>query len=216
MQIEIIQVGEVVTVPTQSGSYQTVEIAYKREGKVEGKKIVSFNYGEVFETLKDAESGQWYDVKTTKNEKGFWDWVEVKVIDPKDVFFLTGDKKAAPKKVYTPRPAGTAGAKREWVPDEDKQRLIVRQSSLHNAVELLAAFGDCKNQTEATKAALDLGEVFMAWVYQEIEKAPEYATKEEVVASSVAPTPKKRGRPSISSSRGPDLSKVEQEDAEVE
>ena len=40
IQIEIVNVGTVETVPTKNGkSYQTIEVAYKKDGKIEGKSL---------------------------------------------------------------------------------------------------------------------------------------------------------------------------------
>lgn len=189
MQIEIIQVSDPVTRPGSTGDYQTIEIAYKRQGKIEGKKIVSFNYGEVYDLLCEAQPGEFYDVTTKKNEKNFWDWTKAKQIDE-----ITEVANVETKKSYAPKAAGAPGAAKQWVPDEDKQRLIVRQSCIKSAVELLGHFGDAKNQKEALASALDLGEVFVMWVYQDIKKVAGYNDIKSTAVPQVE-APKKRGRP---------------------
>jgi hypothetical protein len=66
-----------ITGPTKNvkgkQSWRTVEIAYKKDGKVEGKKLVDFNNKDVFELVCQAKQGEVYDVISEK--KGdFWQW----------------------------------------------------------------------------------------------------------------------------------------------
>ena len=64
---------KITTVPTAKGSYQKAEVAYKRDGKLEGKPIVSYNHKNVFETISKAKDGEFYNVTTEKNDKGYWE-----------------------------------------------------------------------------------------------------------------------------------------------
>lgn len=64
--------------PTQKGSYDSLEITYKNltfQGKVESKKIVSFNHKEVFNALASTQIGAVCTIQRAKNDKGYWDWV---------------------------------------------------------------------------------------------------------------------------------------------
>ena len=135
MQVTIMSV-QVNTVPTAKGSYQVAEIAFKdKEGKISGKKLMSFNHKEVFDTLKLAKSGETYQVKTEKNDKGYWDWVSVSQGETVEAASSVGNKAtASPKSTYE-------------TPEEraKKQVYIVRQSSISAAVSLLAANGGKKN-----------------------------------------------------------------------
>ena len=75
MKIEIINVQS-TTKPTAKGSYQQLDVAYKNldfQGKVEGRKIMSFTNKEVFATLSKATNGQVYEITRVK-EGEYWQW----------------------------------------------------------------------------------------------------------------------------------------------
>ena len=74
MKIEIVNV-----VVENKGKYQMANVSYKTEdGKVEGKKIASFTFKEVFKALSQSQTGDIFDVESQKNDKGYWDWTFVK------------------------------------------------------------------------------------------------------------------------------------------
>ena len=52
MQIEVVSINT-NTVPTAKGSYQVTEVAYKdmKDGKINGKKIMSFANKEVYKVM---------------------------------------------------------------------------------------------------------------------------------------------------------------------
>ena len=134
MNITILSV-DIKTVPTAKGSYQTAEIAYKNntfQGKVEGKKIMSFGASKkAFETLSTASSGDTFDVEVVKNDKGYNDWVGL-------TKGQAGAAVAAPSTAPGKTPTATPKSNYE-TPEERAQRqvLIVRQSSLSSAVSAL-------------------------------------------------------------------------------
>lgn len=74
--IEILAVTP-TTKPTAKGSYTQLDVAYKRDGKTEGKKIMSFGAGQpAYNVLKGAKFGETYTITSEKNEKsGYWDWI---------------------------------------------------------------------------------------------------------------------------------------------
>jgi activator of HSP90 ATPase len=74
IQIEVISVGAIQKVPTAKGFYETVEVAYRKDGKVEGKKIMSFANPAIFKAVQKLAQGETVDVTTEKNEAGFWQW----------------------------------------------------------------------------------------------------------------------------------------------
>lgn len=125
MQIEILAVTP-TTKPTAKGSYTQLDIAYKRDGKTEGKKIMSFGASkDAYAALKDAKFGQVFNITATKNEtSGYWDWTAAT---------LAGAD--AP-----PAKAGNASPKSTYETPEErakKQVYIIRQSSVASAVALL-------------------------------------------------------------------------------
>lgn len=135
MNITILSV-DVKTVPTAKGSYQTAEVAYKNntfQGKVEGKKVMSFGATkDAFSVLSTATSGDTFEVTIVKNDKGYNDWV---TLTKAGVGVATAQAPATASKA-NPAPRSTYET-----PEERAQRqvLIVRQSSLSSAANVLTA-----------------------------------------------------------------------------
>lgn len=75
--IEVINVGPAVTVSTGKNPYQTIELAFKADGKVEGKKFVSFNNENVFKQIPTLKQGTSYEVSMEKDVKGYWQWIAI-------------------------------------------------------------------------------------------------------------------------------------------
>ena len=137
MNITLLSV-DIKTVPTAKGSYQTADVAYKNnsfQGKVEGKKVMSFGATkDSFSILALAQPGESYEVTIVTNDKGYNDWVSM----------AKAEAGASSPAVSAPAggkaPAATPRSTYE-TPEERAQRqvLIVRQSSLSAAVNLLLA-----------------------------------------------------------------------------
>lgn len=161
MNIEILSV-KVSTVPTQKGSYQVAEVAFKNlsfQGKVEGKKIMSFGATKgAFDVLATAQPGDAYSVTIVKNDKGYNDWVSLSK-------GASASPASATSSVTTSTGAGNVSPRSTYETPEErakKQIYIVRQSSLSNAVDAL---------TPGAKAPLkgsdviDLAKEFEAFVF---------------------------------------------------
>lgn len=153
MQIEIVNVS-VSTIPTAKGSYQVADVAYKNktfQDKLEGKKLMSFAQKDVYGILSQAKFGEVYTVSRSKNEKGFWDWVAVQQGS-------TGAPAAAPATAGGPAVrAATPSPKSTYETPEERaarQVMIVRQSSISNAVAMVAASGDKKAANPETIVAI--------------------------------------------------------------
>lgn len=137
MNITILSV-DIKTVPTTKGSYQTADVAYKNnsfQGKVEGKKVMSFGATkDSFSTLALAQPGESYEVTIVKNDKGYNDWVSMAKAE------AGANSPAVSAPAGGKAPAATPRSTYE-TPEERAQRqvLIVRQSSLSAAVNLLLA-----------------------------------------------------------------------------
>lgn len=139
MRIKIIEVGQVSKVKT----YFELELKYESDGKVQTKKIFSFN-GDSYKTLKDAAAGQVYDIKLAKDKNGYWQWESVT---------LTTATEAS----------GTGPARSNFeTPDERARRqvLIVRQSCLQRAVEY------CRVEP-TIEDVLKIAEEFEDWVMRD-------------------------------------------------
>jgi len=137
MNITILSV-DIKTVPTAKGSYQTADVAYKNnsfQGKVEGKKVMSFGATkDSFSILALAQPGESYEVTIVKNDKGYNDWVSMAKAE------AGANSPAVSAPAGGKAPAATPRSTYE-TPEERAQRqvLIVRQSSLSAAVNLLLA-----------------------------------------------------------------------------
>lgn len=155
LQIKVVAL-EIVTVPTQKGSYQTIDLTYRNitfENKVETKKIMSFNHKDVFNTLKAAQAGDVYTVSRAKNDKGFWDWTSI----------AAGD--AAPAAVTGNSGVTTTPAKSSFETADErakKQVYIVRQSSISAAIATLKT--DKKNPT--VEEVINVAREFEAYVFE--------------------------------------------------
>jgi len=129
MLINIVDVGSPNTHAAKNGrSYQSIEVTYKNEqGQVANKKLMSFSNPSVFNYIKELTKGAQVNVTTTKDANGYWQWTGI-----------GGDGSVA-----TPESKPTTGGRVTGSNYETKEEraarqiLIVRQSSLSSAVELL-------------------------------------------------------------------------------
>jgi hypothetical protein len=124
ISIEIISVGQ----PSAVKTYKVIEVAYKKDGKIEGKKIMSFTNPGVFAAIQKLTPGQVVSVGLEKNDAGYWQWVSIGAVEA------------------TSAPVGatavsSAPARSNYETSEERanrQILIVRQSSLGHAVATLS------------------------------------------------------------------------------
>lgn len=158
MQIEILNVAV-----DNAGKYQEANVSYKdRDGKTQGKKLVSFKFPDVFDVMSKAKVGEIYDVKPVK-EGNFWNWAAAVKLDTKTASPETA--KAVPRSTYE-------------TPDERaaRQVYIIRQSSLSNAIEY---FKLTENKKAKPADILALAQTFEDFVFNRVE-----ATKEKKDAIS--------------------------------
>lgn len=160
MIIEVLS-STVTTVPTAKGSYQVCELAFKNktfQDKVEGKKIMSFAEKEAFTTLSTAPMGSVFTVIRVKDEKGYWKWQNVTAganagaAAPAAAPFApsSGATNASPKSTYETADERAA-----------RQVMIVRQSSISNAVALLKT----EKHTPTTEEVLVVAKQFENFVF---------------------------------------------------
>jgi hypothetical protein len=154
LNIEILNVAR-QTLPTKKGgSYDVLEVAFKNldSGKVEGKKIMSFNHKPVFDALSKAQAGNKFDVKLVK-EGDYWNWTQVTE--------GTGETSAKPtaKESFTSPKSTYETAEERAV----RQRLIVRQSSISAAIGVLAPGSKGPLDPELV---LDIADRFTDWVFE--------------------------------------------------
>ena len=122
------------------GKYKKLEVAYKRldrDGKVEGKPIFDFANKDIFKAVSALQVGDVKQITAEKNDGGYWQWT---AIDEPGAPKETADKPAdaSPARKSYPAKAGVGkvtGSNYETAVERAaRQILIVRQSSLSNAV----------------------------------------------------------------------------------
>lgn len=123
---------------TAKGGYSQMAISYVDErGGNKTWKIFSFSNPKVFDTFKNAKEGEVYEISTRKNDKDFTEWAAADKV---------GEGTGKPAATKTP-----VVSQYETRDERNlRQRLIVRQSCLSNAINML---------TPGAKAALTLADV---------------------------------------------------------
>jgi hypothetical protein len=140
----------------KSRPYGEAKVEYLNErGETKTWTLRSFTNPSVFKTLSEAPAGTTYEITTTKNDKDFTEWSSATPV--------------AASAVGTSSPSkGTPVAARSTyeTPEERaiKQRLIVRQSSLAQAL-VYTANQDRQGQ-DGVQAVLDIADRFSQWVYE--------------------------------------------------
>ena len=162
MRIEIINV-QAATKPTKTGkTYVQLDVAYKnltREGKIEGKKIMPFQNPDVHANLQKATMGQVFEVTTVK-EGEYWQWSNVQeVAKGSNMEPQTSAASSGYASKGTPSPKSTYETPEERAL---RQRMIVRQSSLSNAIDTLSV--NPGKDKLATEQVLALAKIYFDWV----------------------------------------------------
>lgn len=152
---EVVQISESKHNAKGKG-HEYIELTYKdlKEGRLSGKRLVDFgDYKNLYDEVQEFEVGQEITIQMEKI-KDFWTIVGFGEGEPVAV-----EKSTSTDKSGKPGPKPTTGPQK-WVPDDVRQKLIVRQSSLAQAV----AF-ERDNSATATDV-LDRAEQFFNWVME--------------------------------------------------
>lgn len=163
INIEIIGV-KVEDVPAKTGgkTYKQMTVMHQdySTGKNDGKKLVEFYTDKtLWQRLAEAKAGEVYALERRKNEKGYWDWMNVARQDGDVAKPETAAPRAAVgKNTYE---VNNEINRLRFEFDKEKQPLIVRQSCLSSAVTLGAAHG------LGSDATLQLADQFYNWVMQD-------------------------------------------------
>lgn len=184
MQITVISVSTPVSIPTGKGRpYRKLEVLHKNDkGYNNTQTLVSFKNPSVFKTMEGAKTGQIYEVDEIKNEGGFREWKSARLVEAQaegvvDAGLKTGEL----PKVDTTGVATKAPIKVQ-VTELDRNRYIVRQSSLERAIETLAGSGSF-SVADVTKVA----EQYEAWVFRPVAIEADNAKAAIAVVKAVAP-----------------------------
>jgi hypothetical protein len=149
MQIEILSVQV-----EDKGKYKMAEVAYKSDGKISSKKLMSFGGGaEAFKVITNASPGSSYSIRMVKNDKGYWDWVEAVPAGQATSSGGTASMASAP----APRSNYETAEERAT-----RQVLIVRQSSLSSAIEFSKLNS---KKVPSTQEIIQIAREFEAFVF---------------------------------------------------
>ena len=164
MQIELVANPTITVNPGQPRPWKKMEVLYRNEGKVQTKILVSFKNPTVFKVLEAAKQGDVFEVESVKGEpnaegKQFWEWKSVHAVGAQAATLETQavDTAGTPAKQVT----------KMVVTEADRNRYIVRQSSLERAIETLAGNGTFGHGEVTALAA-----VYEAWVFRPVGEAP--------------------------------------------
>ena len=162
LQIKVIDVSVEKVDKGNGKSYEIAEVLYDVGGQKRTHKVLSFVNPGVYKTIKDAVKGDYFEVNQIKNPQGYNQWNAIS----KSNGAASSDTST---ETTTYRSAANAPASRTFETAEERaqrQRLIVRQSSLSNAVETLSP---------GAKAPLDpnvvmqLAEQYTNWVFEKVD-----------------------------------------------
>jgi len=158
--IKVISVEGPTAVKTAKGQYNFLEINYKRDGKVEGKKIMDFVNKNVYNIVKNVKAGETLTIESAKDSKDYWQWTDVKTGGTvEENTTVTNDTpSAAPA-----RGTRITGSTYE-TPEERKikQRNITRQFAVNAALKFLEI-----NDAATLDAVFSTAQEIEAWVYRE-------------------------------------------------
>ena len=177
-QIEVVGVTPPVFTKTARGGYNTLEVAYKQDVKVTGKKLLDFVTKATYDVLVNAKAGEVYFIEAEKNEKGYIDWLTATPVDPTTTAVedavAQDDRRgaaAAPAKPSTmPTARGRVVGNTYETPEErfTNRAAIIRQSTLNMAVEVLGP-----NPSASTENILALARRFEDHVYTDLQARAE-------------------------------------------
>lgn len=132
MQVEIVDVNRSDAMGKNGKSYGVLQVAYRADGKMQEKKLMSFSNPNVFKHIEKMQKGETVNVTTEKDANGYWQWTSI------------GEGATSTPQTQQSA-ANNAGATRvtgsNYETKEEraiKQRYIVRQSSLSNAIDSLS------------------------------------------------------------------------------
>ena len=162
-QIEVLS-ATTSQVPTAKGSYGRMEVAFKKDGKIEGKTLMDFAAKEAFKALSGAQQGQVFTITSEKEAgrdgKEYWVW--------KNAVQGSAGQAAQAATGAVATPVKSSGSTYATAEERAKTQVyIVRQSSLTNAIKYYELTGHKKATTEDV---LGLAQTFTNFIF---EKEPE-------------------------------------------
>ena len=155
MRIEFVKVDITEFSNAKGNTYKVAEVAYKDNGKINGKKVVSFGKSApAFVTISTAKTGDVFEVTQVKDDK-YWVWTALTPVSAGEVAMSTNSVKGA-----TASPRSTYETPEERA---HRQLLIVKQSSLTGALKFLELNGAKKFPIEEL---FDVAKQLEDWVFE--------------------------------------------------
>ena len=158
MQITVIDVGTPNTHTAKNGrSYQSMEVTYKGDnGNVASKKLMSFSNPDVFKTAQTWQKNDTVNINAQKDDNGYWQWVGI--LGEGESAPVAKASASNPSKSSSTRVTGSNYETKEE--RAQRQVMIVRQSSISSAVNVLTAEG----KSPTAQQVLDLASTFENFV----------------------------------------------------
>ncbi len=171
MQVNVIDVSNLNTHTAKNGrEYQSVEVMYKNDqGQAQNKKLMSFANPSVFKAAQAWNKGDVVHVSTEKDTNGYWQWTAVGNADS------VSDKRSddAPATQGTAAKSTTRVSGSNYETKEERaarQVMIVRQSSLSNAVATLGIEGSKATANDV----ISLAKLYEDFVLGTVSNAPDF------------------------------------------
>ena len=163
--IEVIDVATPTFVKTAKGGYNIVEIAYKEDGKVSGKKIVDFANPEVYKAVLELKAKDAATVVIEKEAgrdgKEYWQWKSVTPGAIQQVSDSTAQSASSTPSARTPAGRVTGSNYETAEERAAKQVYIVRQSSITAALK----YFEQTNADVTVNDVITLAETFKEFVF---------------------------------------------------
>ena len=179
MQVNVVDVSSLNTHAAKNGrQYQSIEIMYKNDaGQAQNKKLMSFANPAVFKAAQSWAKGDVIHVSTEKDQNGYWQWTAVgdanTTTDKRDDGTAQGTTQAASS--TSSAPTRVSGSNYETKDERAaRQVMIVRQSSLSNAVATLAIEGSKATANDV----ISLAKLYEGFVLGQQEEANDIADLE--------------------------------------
>jgi hypothetical protein len=154
-------------------SYGKALVTFKGDRGVKTQTVLSFANPMVYAALEGLKQGDKLDVTMAKNASGFWQWES---ITPASNTPNTEVSASAPSNTPTSYAPSNSKpntyATRDFETKEERaqrQALIVRQSSLNNAITILSTGSKVP---PAVPDVLNLAEQLVQWVYDSPKQDP--------------------------------------------
>ena len=151
MQIEIQDVSRTDSTGKNGKSYGVLQVAYRADGKLQEKKLMSFSNPQVFKHIEGLKKGDSVNVKTEKDGNGYWQWTAI-----------LNEEQQQPKPVQSGATRVTGSTYETPEERAIKQKYIVRQSSLTTAIQILGVGAKSLDK----QAVLGLAEELENWVFR--------------------------------------------------